>query len=265
MTYEDFCQKYNIDITENKFIDMRYIIKLALQKMRFPFNKLSPINYPVRPLLIEAVFSTKKGCGKYYKFITREINMKNRINLREDKWHQEINTRYSVQFWDNARRLCSSIRFDNPLKWLQYQILRNSLQTNYIVSHFIPNVSRECQFGCQENEKVSHIFWFCSRVTDFLNDVFNFVNNTGLNFQPTRDQFLFGFQNLHFSDPKNYLVLVLKKFIWTSKFKFGNLSFVGFKFYLKSVLSDLKVLYNLQKKENNFDVWNNLFNILCSD
>ena len=265
MTYQDFCLKYNIDIAENKFIDIRYIINLALQKLWFPREKLLVMNNPIRPFLIDAAFTTKKGCGKYYKFITKEINMKNRINLREDKWHQEINARYSIQFWDNARRLCTSIRYDNPLKWLQYQILRNSLQTNYIVSHFIPNITRECQFGCQMDEKVSHIFWFCPIVAVFLNDVFNFISKTGLNFQPTREQFLFGYQNLQFNNPKNYLALVVKKFIWTSKFKFGNLSMVGFKYYLKSVLSDLKVLYNLKKNENMFDVWNNLFNILCSD
>ena len=92
-----------------------------------------------------------------------------------------------------------------------------------------------------------------------------FIDSAALNFHPTREQFLFGYQNLQFNDPKNYLALVLKKFIWTSKFKFGNLSMVGFKYYLKSVLSNLKVLYNLQKNENKFDVWNNLFNILCSD
>ena len=65
-----------------------------------------------------------------------------------------------------------------------------------------------------------------------------------------------------FDDPNNYLVLVLKCFIWISKFKTGTLSIVGFKNHLKSVLRDLKVLYNLQNKHNNFDVFNDLFNIL---
>ena len=262
MSYVDFVQKYNIIMDQDKFIDIRYIISLALQKMKFPREKLLPNISPVRPVLIEAVFSTTKGCGMYYKYLTKEQNLKNGIETRDMKWHEELGCLFSVQFWDKARRLCTSIKYENSIKWLQYQILRNSLQTNYIVSHFIRNVSKECQFGCGEDEKVSHIFWHCLKVTEFLNDVFALIQNTGFQFQPNKLQFLFGYQNLPFSDPKNYLVLVVKKFIWNSKFKNGTLSIVGFKKYLKSVLSDLKVLFVLQNKNNKFNEWNDLYEIL---
>ena len=95
-----------------------------------------------------------------------------------------------------------------------------------------------------------------------LNDVFILFENTSFQFQPNKQQFLFGYQNLPYNDPKNYLVLVTKKFIWNSKFKNGSLSIVGFKKYLKSVLRDLKVLFVLENKNNKFDVWNDLYEIL---
>ena len=95
-------------------------------------------------------------------------------------------------------------------------------------NHFIPNVSLECQFGCNIAEKVSHLFWSCSNVNDFLNDVFAMVCNTGLAFNPTRAQFIFDYHNKLFNDPKNYLVLVIKRFIWISKFKTVELSIAGF-------------------------------------
>ena len=60
------------------------------------------------------------------------------------------------------------------------------------------------------------------------------------------EQVLFGYHKELFNEPKNYLMLVLKRFIWISKFKTGVLSIVGFKNHLKSVLRELKVLYNLQ-------------------
>ena len=65
-----------------------------------------------------------------------------------------------------------------------------------------------------------------------------------------------------YNDPKNMLALIIKRFIWTSKFRTGSLSIVGFKNHLKTVLSEYKVLYNLQNKNNNFNVWNDLFSIL---
>ena len=165
-------------------------------------------------------------------------------------------------FWEKARRLCASIRNENPTKWLQFQIVRNSLQTNYIVSNFLPNVASDCQFCQIMAETTSHLFWTCHKVSDFLVDVFALVCSTGLNFTPTREQFLFGFFDVPPNDPKNYLALAIKRFIWISKFKTGSLSFVGFKTNLRSVLSDLKVLYNLQNKSNDFNVWINLFNVL---
>ena len=189
-------------------------------------------------------------------------HLNNKLYLRENKWHLELKSRFSIYFWEKARRLCASISNENPTKWLQFQIVRNSLQTNYIVSHFLPNVASACQFCHLMEERTSHLFWTCSMVSDFLVDVFALVCSTGLTFTPTREQFLFGFFDVPFNDPKNYLVLATKRFIWVSKFKTGSLSLAGFKTNLRSVLSDLKVLYDLQKKSNEFNVWNNLFSIL---
>ena len=73
-----------------------------------------------------------------------------------------------------------------------------------------------------------------------------------LSTQQTREQVLFGYHKELFNEPKNYLVLVLKQFIWISKFKTGVLSIVGFTNHLKSVLRELKVLYNLQNKNHIF-------------
>ena len=152
---------------------------------------------------------------------------------REQKWHTELDNTFSVFLWGKARKLWASINYENPLKWLQFQILRNSLQTNKIVSHFIPTVSPECQFCLLTSETISHLYWFCPIVRQFLNDSFTFISSSDLNFKPTQEQFIFGFINESFNTPANYLTLLLKKFIWKNKFKNEiNLSQVGFKNYL---------------------------------
>ena len=74
--------------------------------------------------------------------------------------------------------------------------------------------------------------------------------------------FLFGCPNKDFNAPENYLALHLKKFIWTSKFKNKVLSVVGFRYYFKTVLTELKVLREIREKKNNFDVWVDLYNLL---
>ena len=145
------------------------------------------------------------------------------------------------------------------MKWLQFQILRNSLQTNVIVSHFKNNVNPACQYCQTSDETISHLFWFCPIVSEFLVDIFALICSTGLTFTPSREQFVFGYLDQAYNTPRNYLVLILKKFIWSSKFKsVGYLSIVGFKNYLGIVLCDLKLLYDIKGKSAEFNMWNDL-------
>ena len=70
----DFCNKYDVEVTENNFIEIRYIIKAAMQAIRYPINKILPVFHPNKPLLIDISLSTLKGCGAYYRLIrTKKI------------------------------------------------------------------------------------------------------------------------------------------------------------------------------------------------
>ena len=262
MTYQCFLNKYSIHISEDRYIDIRYIIQLALQKIGFPFNKIDTICYPNRPLIIEISAMTMKGCAKYSQLLNYKSNISNKVYRRDERWHQELQLIYSTNFWEKTRILCASMLYENPVKWLQYQIIRNSLQTNYIVSHFKASVSPLCTF-CQSNdEKISHLFWLCPKTSEFLEEVFELVNSTDLHFSPNMSEFLFGYLNKDSNDPVNYISLHLKKFIWTSKFRNKVLNFVGFRYYFKNVLTELKVLLEIREKKNNFNVWVELYNVL---
>ena len=144
MNRNDFCTRYNLEIDENNFIELRYIISLALQKLKIARHRIIPVSHPFKPLLIDISLSIKKGCSAYYKILIKNKILSNKIAVREQKWHIELNSTFSIFFWEKARKLCASIKYENPLKWLQFQIIRNSLQTNAIVSHFIENVGPEC-------------------------------------------------------------------------------------------------------------------------
>ena len=96
----------------------------------------------------------------------------------------------------------------------------------------------------------------------FLNEVFQLVNNTDLNFIPNMKQFLFGYLDKDAHSPENYLSLHLKKFIWSSKFKSKTLSLLGFKRYFKYILTENKVLCEIRGKKDEFNVWYSLYRIL---
>ena len=260
MTKDDFCERYGTNISVEKFIDLRYIITLALQKLKFPQDKLIGAMSPYKPLLIDIAQLTTKGCSSYYKILTMKKSLNNCNSTRELKWHNELNVRLSINFWDKSRKLCASIINENPMKWLQYQIIRNCLQTNVIVSHFKRTVDPVCIYCTTSDELISHLFYTCNVVSEFLKNIFALISNTGLSFNPTREQFLFGYLDKNSSSPDNYLVLLLKKYIWITKFKEGtNLSIVGFKNYLGYALSDLKLLYEQKNKPADFNVWNDIY------
>ena len=183
MKWEEFQNYWNCHISQEKFIDIRFIIKLAIQKLKISSNRLLAASRPIRPFLIDLALSTTKGCSLYYKWLRRKAILSNKIIKRERKWHGELGTIYSIDFWNKTWYFCASICIDNRLLWLQYQIVRNSLQTNYIVSHFIRNVSAKCHY-CQDsnsNELISHLFYSCNVVKLLLDEVsaffidYNFV------------------------------------------------------------------------------------------
>ena len=97
----------------------------------------------MKPLLIETALAIKKGCSFYYILLMQKRYLNNKIWIREQKWHLELNKVICTDTWDKIRKLCASIQCDNPIKWLQHQIVRNSLQTNVIVSKFVANVGPE--------------------------------------------------------------------------------------------------------------------------
>ena len=145
-------------VPENDYIELRYIMNLTLQKLRLHIHRVLKNIKPYRPLLIDIALSVKSGCSYYYKLLRKSKNLSNNMVLREQKWHTELNTIISFTFWEKARNLCASIKYENPLKWLQFQIIRNYLQTNFVVSHFLQGVNPECQYCLISNETISHIF-----------------------------------------------------------------------------------------------------------
>ena len=208
--------------------------------------------------------STMKGCGFYSKLLLKKSVLNNKIYLRDEKWHMELGSTFSINFWNKARTLCADIFFDNQLKWLQYQIVRNSLQTNYIVSHFKPNILKTCSYCREENstELISHLFWLCPRISGFVLEIIEFMRNLGVDYNPTKEQFLFGHHKTLAYSIYNFLSLVIKKYIWKSKFKNAILTMDGFTAMLKSYLCDLKYMFHVKNLSDQFNEWNSLYDSL---
>ena len=259
MDWNQFCEHWGCDISQEKLTDIRYIIKLSIQKLKISNNRLNGANRPMRPFLIDLALSANSGCSLYYKWLRKKAILSNKLEKRENKWHKELGTVYSLDFWNSSRKHCASINIDNKLLWLQFQIVRNSLQTNYIVSHFNGNVSPLCEYCLQSNELVSHLFWLCFFVQQFLREVTDYLQQFGFLFTPSKTEMLFGFHNLDFIHPKNYISLIFKRYVWVTKFRNCQLNLNGFIKFLKTYVIDLKYIFELKKDAHKKLEWNAIF------
>ena len=82
---------------------------------------------------------------------------------------------------------------------------------------------------------------------------------------PTKKEFLFGHINQNVESPKNLLSMLIKKYIWTSKFKSCKISLVGLRAYLKTYLDVLKTISIVRDKADSFKEWINLYSDLGAD
>ena len=61
---------------------------------------------------------------------------------------------------------------------------------------------------------------------------------------------------------RNYILLVVKYFIWKSKFQTAELNFLAFQMYLKYKLEDIKNAYIYQEKDEYFEPWTVIYDFL---
>ena len=267
---DDLSRKFDIILGEDAYIELRYIFKIAQQNLGINDTSLKSTFRPFQPLLIAIANQAKKGCNVYYKYLRKKINLNTTLSQREAKWHDELNCTLSKDFWNKTYNLTSSIKNDNKMKYLQYQINRNSLYTNYRVSKFKPNVSPSCIFCLSNNvpnpppELISHIFFDCSYTNNLWREIRNWLRELDIEITLEKKYIIFGNQEEAFSSYFNYIVLCAKYFVWKSKFKSQELYLRGFQYFLRGKLEDLKNAYLLEGKDHMFEQWNILFDYLSS-
>ena len=259
--------KYQIELNEEDILEMHYIINTTFRNLGINMRNSSSPFPPTQPLLINLANISKKGCSSYSRFLKKKKNLNTPLTAREEKWHSELQTVFSINFWNKTYSLSSEIRFENKIKWLQYQVVRNSLYTNYKVNKFNPHVSPLCTFCSHtenppKNELVSHIFWECLYINHFWIELAGWLGTLGLQLNMSRNTALFGVHEKCITSIENYLILVSKYYIWKTKFTNKEVSLNLFKKYLFNKLSDLKNALTYANKIEDFSQWNVIYNEL---
>jgi hypothetical protein len=267
LTKNELEQKYDIVIVDANLIELHYIIKMSMKNIGLKDNCSIVTILPYQPLLINIANITKKGCNVYCKFLKKKINLNTTLEVRENKWHTELQCTFGTNFWNKTYALAAGIKYENKLKWLQFQLNRNSLFTNYKVNKFKPNVSPKCTYcahipDSSHPELVSHLFYDCDFVLKLWQELKTWLATLNVQLPLDRIKLLFGIHEEDCSSVLNYIILSVKQFIWKTKFGSKDLSLNLFQKFLFSKLADKQNALNYCGKSRDFDIWNDLYNCM---
>ena len=224
---------------------LKYIIKVAYRSLGLRDDHISTF-LPYQPLLLTILNLTKTGCNTYAKLLKKKHNLNQTQVKSETKWHRELGCTFGVDFWNQTYILNSSIRYENKLRWFQYQINRNSLFTNYRVNKFKRYISPLCSFcshvagAPQHNELISHLFFECEIVLQLWQQVIGWLVSLDIRLDLDRTKIIFGIHTESSRSVRNYVILTVKYYIWRSKFQNIALSLKDYQIFLKMKLEDLK-------------------------
>ena len=268
LTKIQFENRYSLILSQNDYVELNHIIKLTLRSTGVHDNLIKNF-LPSQPLLISIANSTKTGCHSYCKFLRRKNDLKSSLSVRENKWHQELDTVLGTNFWKKTYNLTANIKYGNKLKYLQFQINRNSLYTNYKVNKFKPYISPSCSYCSNnsetinpESELVSHLFWSCVHVAGFWHDLQAWLATLDTILPIEKLKILFGIHEESASSVSNFIILNAKQFIWRTKFGSKKLEIPLFQKYFYSKLIDLRNALIFRERLYEFSVWNNIFDFM---
>ena len=254
--------KFGTKMTPDQLARIRTAITSGLTALNLNIGKCSWHQEPRQSLVIQIAMRNKKGCRGFYQAFRARANDRGNPKY-ESKWHSLLGSNLSVTFWDNAWRLHASIKNNNPFKWVQCQILRNSIFTNNRVSKFKPSITDQCDFCNQHIENPLTLFTQCNISQQFWMEVKNYFLDFTILIPTSRLQLLFGVLDEAFDSHKNTAIMIGKRVIWASKYKKNLPNLKIFKTELKDYLVLLKLCHSFQQTSNLFyDQWGEIFNDL---
>ena len=248
LSYIDFKNKYSNEINFVTYYSLITAISRYKTKIMINENVAESKRINYQPAMA-IIFKHKRGASYIYsKMIHRK-----EISKGIKKWW-ETNI-----FEENLAFLkLKTTTQDTKLRWFQFRILHNIITTNLSVSKFNPDQSHLCEFCKIEKESIKHLFWECSHVKRFWNELEKKVterNPLAKNFKVKENLILFGIDHGFVTDTVCDLILLLGKFfIYRCKVQKINLSF---KYFLRELYSRYLQEKHIHMNSNYFQ--NNYF------
>ena len=246
--------KYGVNLNFLSHHRIISCIKVASANLNHKiFNEnLSDTGLPRLPVLLKLSCLQSKGCGTFYQtFRAREIARRSTIES-EEKWHMELGTMFSINFWDKIWKISKNPMISNKMKWVQVQINRFLLPTNYTVNKYKDSQDPRCTFCTNHTELLPNLLWVCPVVQGFWEMVGNILTYYYPQFHLGRKEAIFGDINSKPCSVINTILLLSKQFLWKQKFTSKKLDDVMFINFMRTELNQLVNIMQIKEKSAEF-------------
>ena len=239
-------EKYSLNLNFLSYHRIKEVIKNGIKKLNYKIfdGGLCDLEYPKLPLMHKLSCLQSKGCRIFYEVLkAREWSELSTADC-ESRWHTELGTILSVNFWDKIWKMQKQLLCSNRMKWVNLQILRFILPTNYSVSRYNNNQDPRCSFCQNHLELLPDLVWGCQRVREFWEMVGNFLKLYFPNFNLGRKEAIFGDHESNGNSVINTMIIFSKQFIWTEKFGKKDLNELHYTLFMQK---ELKLLLEVMQ------------------
>ena len=165
-------------------------------------------------------FQNLKSKSLYDNFVSKISS----IPTAQKKYNEAFSTHTFQLDWGKIYLLPFKTTLDTKLREFQYKILNRILYTNKMLFKFKKVVSPLCDFCEKELETIEHLFFHCTKVNTFWDELKVVLNSLDIAIRFDIKNVLFGILDAdNISILVNYILLESKYFIYRCKLNKGSL------------------------------------------
>lgn len=237
-SFQEFVGVYNIDTTFLHFLGILHMIPNSWKEKIIGTQKMQEISCDI----FDFVKGNKKSSQYFYKkFI---VAFSEEPLKQHEKWKVKLNTDISSEEWECFHSLPFRCSKNNKLINFQYKILLRILNTNSLLYKCNLVETPMCSFCMETQETILHLFWECSFSKNLWFEVRDTLKTTcQFDLPISAEEVILGSTNN--DDFTNYIIVLVKYYLYICKLKDSKPSFIDVKKYLQQTykIEKLSIIY----------------------
>ena len=200
--------------------EWRKILKTNKNSISSKTHDLIQTDFKLRIEGKKVNFQNLKSKSLYDSFVSKISS----IPTAQRKYNEAFSTHTFQLDWEKIYLLPFKTTLDTKLREFQYKILNRILYTNKMLFKFKKVDSPFCDFCEKELETIEHLFFHCTKVSMFWNDLKSVLDSFNITIRFDIMNVLFGILDTdNISILVNYIILESKYFIYRCKLNKGCL------------------------------------------